>query len=114
MKQFFFITYTSKLDINTVAEIIEKEFNITFDRRKSYFLHDYLKYSGGIFDRLVIKSNIYSDGCYIDNAEICSIIEFSFLSGRNKDKNNNFLNVKEKLVDCSEVLEFYSERILIE
>ena len=51
---------------------------------------------------------------HIDNTEICSIIEFSFLSGRNKDKNNNFLNVKEKLADYSEVLAFYSESILIE
>lgn len=49
MKQFFFITYTSKLDINIVAEIIEKEFNIVFNKRESYFLHDYLKYSGGVF-----------------------------------------------------------------
>ena len=102
------------MDINIVAEIIEKEFNIVFNKRESYFLHDYLKYSGGVFDGLVIKNNIYSDGCYINNTEICSIIEFSFLSGRNKDKNNNFLNVKEKLADYSEVLAFYSESILIE
>ena len=40
-------------------EIIEKEFNIVFNKRESYFLHDYLKYSGGVFDRLVIKKIIF-------------------------------------------------------
>ena len=98
MNKIFFLKYISSLEISKVVKILEEEFALSFEEHDSDYFGIYFKYTGELCDKIMIKNNIDQDGeSHCDNATINSIVEFSFITGKNKDKEKNLKRNQRKM-----------------
>ena len=98
MKKIFFLKYISSLEISKVVKILEEEFALSFEEHDSDYFGIYFKYTGESCDKIMIRNNLYQDGeSHFDNANINSIVEFSFITGKNKDKEKKYQFIKTKM-----------------
>lgn len=98
MKKIFFLKYISSLEISKVIKILEEEFSLSFEEHDSDYFGIYFKYTGELCDKIMIRNNIDQDGeSHCDNATINSIVEFSFITGKNKDKEKKYQFIKTKM-----------------
>ncbi len=98
MEQQFFLQYLSRLSKEQAAAALEECFDIGFDERDSAYFGVYFVCRGGLCDRLTIKSNADPDGdLAVNNPNIRSITDFSFIEGTNADKEAKYRFAKERM-----------------
>ena len=98
MNKIFFLKYISSLEISKVVKILEEEFALSFEEHDSDYFGIYFKYTGESYDKIMIRNNLDQDGeSHFDNANINSIVEFSFITGKNKDKEKKYQFIKTKM-----------------
>ena len=100
MNKLFFLKYVSSLKTSEIVNFLEKELHISFEESDSDYFGVYFKYTGKYCDRIVIKSNEMPDGeKNFDDNKVESIIEFSFTTGKNLDKEKKYQFIKSKMKD---------------
>ena len=98
MNKIFFLKYISYLEISKFVKILEEEFALSFEEHDSDYFGIYFKYTGESCDKIMIRNNLYQDGeSHFDNANINSIVEFSFITGKNKYKEKKYQFIKTKM-----------------
>lgn len=99
MKKYFFLSFASSKPLNDVCKDFYDRFDIEFIKHESSYVGEYLKYSGMYADVIKILPNIMPNGehVYGKNEDIKTIVEISFISGKNNEKSSRYKYMKESV-----------------
>lgn len=99
MKKSFYLSFASPNSLDEVRKYFYDKFDIEFNEHESSYVGEYLKYSGMYADVIKLLPNVMPTGDHLDreNGNIETIIEMSFVSGKNADKLSKYKYMKESI-----------------
>ncbi|GKW08888.1 hypothetical protein [Pectobacterium carotovorum] len=90
MRKFYYLTYGSFESKESVKQLLDSIWDISCDEHDSDYLGIYYFYSGIFADKLTIKDNIQHE----KNDNFPTLIEISFINGKNTDKLSRYKFIK--------------------
>lgn len=93
------MSFASSKPLDEVCKNFRDRFDIEFIKHESSYVGEYFKYSGMYADVIKVLHNVRPTGEHVHEANnnIKTIIEASFISGKNADKLSKYKYIKESV-----------------